>query len=210
MGSTCAVEETGDLWCWGTGGNGRLGRGSAAIATRPVRVVTDTGLVKALDVSVGNNHACAVAVDGNVWCWGNFATRRLGSNQTVDQWSPILVPLVNGVGPVNATRVTSSDVLTCAYDDVGGRAWCWGTNNGRLGNGTTAAGGALPAPVITSGMVGRLMGINSGPSAASGCGWTDERALYCWGSGTSGQLGVTPSLITTGTPVRVQFPGIAP
>lgn len=208
--STCAMEEDGELWCWGNGSNGRLGHGLNSSSNRPVRVATNTGMTGGRDIGMGNNHACALDGAGTPWCWGNFSTRKLGSDQTADQFSPIVVPLVNGAGPVNADRLVVSDFGACAYRDDTSQAWCWGvTNNGRLGNGSTASGGALPGLVRMEGTEGRLLGVDIGQSGASGCGWTDARAMYCWGVGNSGQLG-TGTTVTTGTPTRVLFPNVAP
>ena len=63
-GHHCAVLVDGSLWCWGSGGYGRLGDGTDQDRSTPVRV---SDLPAITQVAPGNLHTCALDVDGSVW-----------------------------------------------------------------------------------------------------------------------------------------------
>ncbi|MCW1933120.1 RCC1 domain-containing protein [Pararhodobacter zhoushanensis] len=65
---SCARNTVGAVACWGSNVAGRLGNGRAGDSVTPVRV---TGLnADAQALSVGVNHACALAAAGLAVCWG--------------------------------------------------------------------------------------------------------------------------------------------
>ncbi|MEM9188065.1 MAG: hypothetical protein AAGF12_02725 [Myxococcota bacterium] len=78
----CARFAAGDIYCWGSNRDGNLGRGVEPdredLPPAPV-----LGIDNAIDVSAGDDHACAVTEDGRVLCWGNGGQGRLG-NGTVE------------------------------------------------------------------------------------------------------------------------------
>ncbi|WP_370877015.1 RCC1 domain-containing protein [Acidovorax sp. A1169] len=74
-GFSCALLQSGTLACWGKNTSGQLGTGyplNAAQAPAPV-----VGILKALSLSAGAEHTCAVLEGGYVNCWGNGANNRL-------------------------------------------------------------------------------------------------------------------------------------
>jgi len=98
--------------------------------------------------------------------------------------------------------VTAGVWHTCALT-VSGLAYCWGANTlGQLGDGSRTDR-IMPAPV--AGGV-RFQTVNSGleDPAAHTCGLTAAGVPYCWGSNTSGRLGVG-STVAAGAPVRGAF-----
>jgi alpha-tubulin suppressor-like RCC1 family protein len=66
---TCAVIESGDVWCWGANGSGQLGDGPRTNSLVPTRVPD----IRARFVAASSNKTCAVLVDGRVSCWGALA-----------------------------------------------------------------------------------------------------------------------------------------
>jgi len=65
--STCGVDATGRLWCWGDNASGQLGvLGDDQVAPT---LVDDRADWRA--VSVGGMHACALRDGGTVFCWGS-------------------------------------------------------------------------------------------------------------------------------------------
>ncbi|HVM69124.1 MAG TPA: hypothetical protein VM204_04730, partial [Gaiellaceae bacterium] len=78
----CAVRKDGEIACWGSAGQGQLGKGSvpadASIAT-PVAVV---GAPPAIGVWTGGNRSCSLAADGRAFCWGQNSTGQLGNGTT--------------------------------------------------------------------------------------------------------------------------------
>jgi len=71
---TCAVDEHGAVWCWGTGPFLRADAGGATTTERtPVKLE----LPPATKVALGHTTACAVADTGLI-CWGSNANGQLG------------------------------------------------------------------------------------------------------------------------------------
>jgi alpha-tubulin suppressor-like RCC1 family protein len=95
----CAVATSGDVYCWGTNTNFELGSPtsescngnssySVTCSTTPIAVA---GLPKAVDVAVGAQHSCALAVSGAVYCWGDGTRGQLGQGSTTSSVAPVRV-----------------------------------------------------------------------------------------------------------------------
>ena len=68
--NACALADTGEVICWGSGGAGMLEDGKDDLfpgARVPSHVID---LVDATSISVGLSNACAVRRDQSVACWG--------------------------------------------------------------------------------------------------------------------------------------------
>jgi len=90
----------------------------------------DPQLLRAVSVSAGASHTCAVLEGGGVACWGSNANGELGSPATSLGASsvPVRVSL-----SARATQVTAGDRFTCAVLESG-KVDCWGNNEfGQLG-----------------------------------------------------------------------------
>jgi alpha-tubulin suppressor-like RCC1 family protein len=176
-GSTCAVTKAGGVFCWGYGQFDQLGNGMATpMAKTPVSVNTlESGVAS---ISVGALYACAVKVDGSVWCWGE-----LGGFIGVATSPEVSPAQVSGV--VGATDVSVGIDTACAIV-AGGSVMCWGGfgGAGTLGNGTIS-GSSAPVMVtrLGSGVTSISVGFDS-VCAVNGTG-----GVECWGSGEAGQLG---------------------
>jgi len=74
------------------------------------------------DFSLSANHVCALATNGEVWCWGaNYVNQVSPAN--VDADTPVRIPL-----PLAATDVAVSRAESCALLSDGRRA-CWGSRD---------------------------------------------------------------------------------
>ena len=125
-----------------TGDNrtGELGDGTDVGRNLPQPVM---GLADAVDITAGQNHACAVRETGALVCWGANNAGQLGIGSTSPQGRPLptQVPYLREV-----TDVDAGEVHTCAI--AAGGLYCWGNNaNGQLGDGTTINHNS-PAPVL--------------------------------------------------------------
>lgn len=84
-------------------------------------------------------------------------------------------------------RLNFSSISAGAYHSCGvtkaGKAYCWGENGGRLGNGSTVDSSE---PVAVSGSL-TFASVSAGGSHT--CGITTDGAAYCWGNNDRGQLG---------------------
>ncbi len=73
---TCALATTGQVYCWGTGDRGRLGRGDQADSGTPLPV---SGGDVFTSIGLGRWHACATRSDGRAFCWGDGYDGALGN-----------------------------------------------------------------------------------------------------------------------------------
>jgi alpha-tubulin suppressor-like RCC1 family protein len=81
---SCVVTTTGQVKCWGNGGNGRTGYGSTTTITDPsaaglVSVGQDVSL---LGLSLDGLHVLALLDDASVKAWGAGTSGRLGYGNT--------------------------------------------------------------------------------------------------------------------------------
>lgn len=139
---TCAIDNANALWCWGDNDGGQVGTGDYSDMKRtPVRVA---GLPAVRAVAVGLFHTCAVALDGEVYCWGSNDTGQLGAPA-----APLNVPSpVHVVGAGPAQSITAGVSYTCVVT-TSGTLRCWGNNEmGQLGIPITHA---TPSPVSCGG-----------------------------------------------------------
>ena len=144
-------------------------------------------------LAAGTDHACAVRVEGSVWCWGRGGFGQLGDGGFVDQGSPVQV-----AGLREAVAVVAGSAHSCALRTYGS-VRCWGANaSGQLGDGGTTRRGV---PVDVHGLV------TASRLAAGGdhtCTVRNGGAVRCWGDNDEDELGVgtgKPSAITTPTAV---------
>ncbi|HVL94538.1 MAG TPA: hypothetical protein VM266_01620 [Solirubrobacteraceae bacterium] len=142
---TCAILDTGDVHCWGSGGSGQLGYGNTETIgddeTPASAGPVDLGTGRtATAISAGNEHTCAILDTGDVRCWGLGYSGRLGYGNTT---SVGIMDSPAAAGPVDlgpgrtATAITAAFEHTCAILDTG-RVRCWGGGGaGCLGYGNT-------------------------------------------------------------------------
>ncbi|WP_436637692.1 chromosome condensation regulator RCC1 [Microbaculum sp. FT89] len=178
--SACAVTAAGTVKCWGDNSSGQLGDGNAPNdSDEPVDVLgLPAGIVA---VAVSFQHACALTDGGAVWCWGGNMFGQLGDgNMGVDSASPVPVQgLSSGV-----VAIATGPQSTCAITETGA-ARCWGSNvHGKLGDGTQTN---RDTPVDVIGLPGPVAAIK--PANNHTCAVTKAGAAWCWGDGTSGELG---------------------
>jgi alpha-tubulin suppressor-like RCC1 family protein len=92
--SSCAISVDSLAYCWGLNDHGQLGSATTATcAGNPCNATPTlvTGLPKIRAISVGDRHACAVAITGVAYCWGQNADGRLGIGTRVDASRPTRV-----------------------------------------------------------------------------------------------------------------------
>ena len=175
---TCAVGTDRSLWCWGNGGDHRLGLGSTINQIGP-RLVSDERDWSS--VNAGNAHSCAIKTDGTLWCWGLGTNGRLGNGSTATEFTP------NQVGSESDwLQVVAAGSHSCGIRAENNTLYCWGNNaSGRLGNDDANASNAYYTP--------DEIGTDWAYLTASmdhTCGLKLDGALYCWGWGNSNRLGM--------------------
>lgn len=190
----CAIDEAGSLYCRRTNRLGEERRGEREARHTMSRVGDEAWLA----VAVGGEQACGIKDEGeggHLYCWDVDKEGSLAQDRPKDQAS---LPTQVGdndtwtslsVGPERACGIRGDDSL-----------WCWGRNHdGGLGigvsddlvHGPTRIGEDLEWARVT---------VGEQTCATTRVG-SNRGALYCWGRGTSGELGdgtawrLTPTLV---------------
>jgi alpha-tubulin suppressor-like RCC1 family protein len=115
---SCALRTDGSVWCWGANGSGQLGRGNGVEADpNPAPVV---GIDDALELSVGELHACVTRPSG-LYCWGDNSFGAVGPDASVPTQ-----PLPVRVDIEPFSEVSAGGRSTCALLSGSGAVSCWG------------------------------------------------------------------------------------
>jgi alpha-tubulin suppressor-like RCC1 family protein len=193
---TCLLLTNGGVKCWGLNGNGELGDGTTTPNSGPTPYskpspVDVFGLSSGVEqISVGNQHTCALLASGNLKCWGYSSAGAIGDGTN----EPVRSAPVDVIGLGDTVDGVSAGVdFTCALLSGGG-VKCWGiTNDGRLGNGSnTSQPGSecincQTTPVDVVGLDSGVLAVTTG--GESSCALLDTGSVKCWGSNRFGQLG---------------------
>jgi len=178
---TCALNMTGQLYCWGRNNRGQLGSPDTTRRSTPTLVpdVADTTFAV---LSAGAEHTCALTAAGKAYCWGRNQYSQLGDGTTDNAPTPVAIADTS-----NSTfaLIGTGRLYACAITTTG-KGYCWGYNgSGQLGDGTTQPR-ALPTPLATPAGI-TFTSLATGSSHA--CGTTSTGMAYCWGGGSTGELG---------------------
>jgi alpha-tubulin suppressor-like RCC1 family protein len=191
-GHACGVTADGRAFCWGRNTAGQLGNNTMADSPTPVQVFGPAFSM----ITVGDEHSCAVSFNGDLYCWGRADLGQLGYMESMDdphddcsslrcRRLPTLVPNTQEFIAVSAFGSSTCGV---GFDN---QAWCWGRDDGQLGNtvDNDEVCGDLCDPVPTRVETDvRFSAIALGEKHA--CGLREgANDLYCWGWNEVGQLG---------------------
>lgn len=178
----CVVLDSGQISCWGSGADGRLGNGEASNQANPV--LTKTLGPSVSSISAGGDHSCALLGNGSVACWGRGLEGQLGNGDTTNQIAPVFVSSF-GSGRT-AVAISAGLYHTCALLDNGSVS-CWGTGwQGALGNGNS---GQQNTPILTSSFGAGRTAVALSAGHGYTCAVLDNGSVACWGDNTYGQLG---------------------
>jgi alpha-tubulin suppressor-like RCC1 family protein len=183
---SCALDSTGQVWCWGTNLLGQLGNDNRTNSnTAPIAIQQPAG-VTFTSIAAGQSHVCAIAADQRAYCWGANFFGSLGDGGTAPRATPTAV-----VGGLSFTAIAGGSSHTCAIG-LDARGYCWGNNVlGHLGDGTE--GGQRAEPGLIS---GNRRWTRIAASRSNGCGIEAVTGrTYCWGSSSFGALGDGGALV---------------
>ena len=137
---SCAVNNLGDVYCWGASNHGQTGTGIGPDVPFPTKVGTVSGITH---VACGAFHTCAWTDSGPASCWGANDRGQVGNNSLLDVGTPVVV--LGG----SVKTVSASVAHTCALM-TDGTPRCWGASfDGQAGIGVT---GVTDTPVIVKGL----------------------------------------------------------
>ena len=200
---TCALLESGEVYCWGANGSGQLGTGDA----QPRRdhedrlELTAVRLGQGLTVSQivsGGAHNCVLFDNGRVKCWGANGHGQLGLEDERDRGTQEndlgdALPFLDLGEGRRAAGLSAGGQHTCALlDDAS--VVCWGRGHlGQLGLGNRDTIGNQPNE-----MGAGLIAVNTGSDVPTvkittgqnhTCALDADGVARCWGANIRGQLG---------------------
>lgn len=178
LGHTCALlDDRGEaeVWCWGLNNRGQAdGRFSEPVAPNEVELGDAN---TPTEVTTGRDFSCALAMDGQAFCWGDNRLGQLGRAEPG--------PAVEAVTPTRFSLIDAGFQHVCGVS-ADGAALCWGDNSSsQLGSG--AGTGPFVARPTEVGVPGTVVSIAAGVS--SSCAVNSIGEVYCWGDNSLGQLG---------------------
>jgi len=159
----CAVDATGNAWCWGDNSYGQLASADLTVHLNQVPLSNLAGIIAGIATT------CAWTRDGMGYCWGRNSNMNLGDGTTTDNATPVLIdPKVGFI-----TKIASVDDHTCALN-ADKELWCWGDNTvGAVGSGL--GNWAMPMRPILFGV--KDFEVSYGATCALARG-----EVSCWGS----------------------------
>jgi alpha-tubulin suppressor-like RCC1 family protein len=188
---SCGVTTNDRGYCWGNGQWRQLGNGTSASSGVPVEVIGGRSWAR---IAAGAAFTCGVTTNGAAYCWGANSIGQLGDGGKIAYGNVFIANPNQVVGGLTFRSVSLGNQYTCALTTTG-QAYCWGSDNTKLGQGNK---GDSSSPVAVSGGL-TFHSISAGFGHA--CGVTTAFEVYCWGSNGSGQLGA-PVTNGSGIPVR--------
>jgi alpha-tubulin suppressor-like RCC1 family protein len=195
---TCALNELGEILCWGRGAEGQLGYGdteSIGDDDGDDPIPWQFGGDQTAAIAAGESHNCVIGVDqGGVYCWGLGLNGRLGTGdtQTLGDDLEDNLPTLSPLGIADADTVAAGAAHTCAIHHTGLEVTCWGAGgSGRLGLGHTldiGDDGGDPFEMVAPWWGGEST-LRIAAGDAHTCLVVVGESVRCWGEGDNGRLG---------------------
>lgn len=186
---TCAIASDNQVYCWGYGVNGQLGNGLNVTNNSPVRVsnsgVLSGKTILSITTTTVAAHVCAVASDGQAYCWGSGGNGQLGNNLTASSNVPVTVITDNVMGS-RATEAVAIGAANLLRSDGG--TWRKYEQTVRF---------------TRSELLWKQISIGH----AHTCGIAYDGNAYCWGFNGYGQFG-NNSTASSSVPVAVDTTGV--
>jgi alpha-tubulin suppressor-like RCC1 family protein len=176
-----AIGEARELFSWGRGEGWLLGHGAMQNQRSPKRIEALRG-VRVISVSVGSEHALALAEDGLVYAWSENMQRALLGNPNVER--EVLPTPIEALRGVRVGSVAATGGHCYVATDTG-ELWAWGhDSDGNLPLGHGELGSCpVPKPIQS------LRGVKVDAVAASGrhtLALADDGSVYAWRVGQHG------------------------
>jgi alpha-tubulin suppressor-like RCC1 family protein len=175
----CGLTATGTAHCWGHNDWGQFGIGNTTSSSAPV---VAAGGAQFLRVAAGSNFTCGIALAGGAFCWGANSIGQLGDGGAISYGNVYKHTPSAVVGGHTFTALSLGNQYACGLA-TNGAAYCWGNNNGNLGDGSVTETSAPRA--VAGGLLFSVLSAGYGHA----CGVTNQDQVYCWGANGYGQLG---------------------
>ena len=171
-----AITNTGNLYMWGRNNQGRVGDTSITDRSSPVLVGSGYSTVSA-GTDGTFSHTLAIKTNGTLFSWGVKSNGRLGTNQTVENYSsPVQVGALTTWEFVSAGRENSHAIRA-------GIMYGWGEGS-RVGDNQTSDKSS-PVQVTSATNWTKVHSTNENTVAAI----RSDGSLWGWGRNENGELG---------------------
>ncbi len=130
---SCALTQSGNVYCWGWNLYGALGSSATLtqMCTDGAETTGCTGTPVQAAVSnitklrVGGSTTCAIDTSHNAWCWGNDDVGQVGHGDDNDVVSaPLELKDPNSLTPYTFDEISVGYKATCGRN--GDSLYCWG------------------------------------------------------------------------------------
>lgn len=174
----CGVSRAKDVWCAGNGRSGQFGTGGVGSVSE---IAVQVPGLKAISVTTGEAHVCAITPAGATLCWGANNVGQAGPPSPAMCSSGMLpcalTPQAVSGGQV-FTQLAAGVFWTCGLTQAGA-VYCWGRapaiSSATAGDPVLAAGGSTFTQITDAAM--------------SACGIRAGGETQCWGTNRFGELG---------------------
>ncbi|UCC71644.1 MAG: Ig-like domain-containing protein [Gemmatimonadota bacterium] len=143
----CGVRIDGTAYCWGRNDDGQLGAGfTSEPRERQATPLAVVGGHSFVSIASSQWHTCALAGDGQAYCWGSNLYGQLGIG---DPGGDVVPEPVAVTGSYDFVALTTSGVAhTCAVTSEGD-VYCWGVNyDGQLGHDPSSVERSSTSPLL--------------------------------------------------------------
>lgn len=181
---TCAILNNGSVVCWGYQGSGLLGNGQSVPRNNAWGLISDFGSgMRAIAISAGSIHTCAILENGSVACWGQDSSGQLGNGNSGIATKPVITE--NLPGSRSAIAISVGYGHSCVILDNQSVS-CWGHQD-HIGNGTQSSN--LDYPTLTASLGNNASAVGISSSLYHTCVLLGNGSVSCWGTGNYGKLG---------------------
>ena len=203
-GHSIALDESGNIWTWGSNYYGQLGNGQSGFSNRVLTPTKITNEIQYTQIKGANDFNFALDSDGNIWSWGYNSSGQLGNGQS---GTNVLIPtqVTNGT---RYSQISGGSSHGLAIDSEG-NIWSWGRGSyGELGNGQSSGNVSVPTQ-ITNGIKYTQISVAAEIALSHNMALDSEGNIWTWGYNSQGELGngqtgssnsvSIPTKVTSGT-----------
>lgn len=189
--TSCAIDLTDDLWCWGDAHY--IGNGDIESMRIPVRVpMPDSSKISTL--TMNNENVCVSTKSNKLYCWGGNSDGQFGLGYPQQfpysfSWLPVSLPAPQGKTWSQLPAAVGAGRICAITTD--GSGYCAGDNySGSFGNATYNDSTTFVQMTVPNNEA--ITSISSGSYHT--CLTTSADNFYCVGDSSNGQFGTGTTL----------------